>query len=427
MSELESATADGRAGDGVALEPVAEDPGPATGPEPEVPGATEDLIPREQRVTWGELFFDVVWVFAVTQLSDSLAHAHGPGGAAKALLLLVPLWWCWVGATVLGNTAGDAVDSTRGRMVLFALAGCGLVMSVGIPRAYESGDHGGAVLFALAYLALRAGLWAALRTRPEFAGTPWNPFTAALATAAPLFLLGAVLEGPARVTVWAAAAAADILAWVLLSSKLCRIRFETAHLPERFGLFLIIALGETVMAIGTQASSHPFTAPELASLAVGFVLILLLWWTYFHFGAPAARHSLETDPRQSRIVREIFTYCHALYVTSIIFVAVGLKKLMAHPLDAPEGTPALLLAPGIALFLLTFCYSRWQMFGGVGTIRFCGGVAAVVLACLAPLLPGIVVAALGAAILSTVNVSEAYVVGSGRTIPLLNLPSFRGR
>ncbi|NUU22087.1 MAG: low temperature requirement protein A [Streptomycetaceae bacterium] len=389
---------------------------------PEEAAAPDAGAAREQRVTWGELFFDVVWVFAVTQLADTLAHAHGWGGVAKSLLLLAPLWWCWVGATVLGNTAGDAVDSARERIVLFALAGCGLVMSVGIPRAYDGGDHGGAVLFTVAYCVLRGLLWAALRKRPAFAGHQWNPFTASLVIAGPLFVVGAVLDDQARVALWATAAAVEVGAWMLLSERLAQVRFETAHLPERFGLFLIIALGETVMAVGTQASARPFTAEVLASLGVGFVLIVLLWWTYFHFGASAARHGLETDPHQARIVREIFTYCHALYVTSIILVAVGLKKLMGHPLDAPDGAPALLLAPGVALYLLTFCYSRVQMFGAAGTIRFCGGVAAVLLACAAPLLPGIAVAALAAAVLGAVNGLEAWVVASGRTIPLLRMP-----
>ncbi|MCF2530379.1 low temperature requirement protein A [Yinghuangia soli] len=392
--------------------------------EVEIPAAAEsgESEAREQKVTWGELFFDVVWVFAVTQLATSLAYSHGPGGAAKTLLLIVPLWWCWVGATVLGNTAGEAVDTPKVRFTLFALAGCGLVMAVGIPRAFQSGGHGGALLFALAYVVLRSLLWASLRSRPAFRGNGWNPFTCALAVAGPLFLLGAVLEGPGRVAAWSAAAAVEIGGWVLLSGKLDKVRFETSHLPERFGLFLIIALGETVMAVGTQASDHPITASRLVVLGIGFVMIVALWWTYFHYGAPAARHSLETDPKQSRIVREIFTYCHASYVTAIICIAVGLKKAMAHPMDAPSGTPALLLAPGVALFLLTFCYSRWQMFGAAGALRFWFAVAAIVLACCAPLLPAVVVAGLVVVLLGVLNAVEAWNVETGRPIPLMRMP-----
>ncbi|WP_406284174.1 low temperature requirement protein A [Embleya sp. NBC_00896] len=393
----------------------------------EIPGTAEsresgESEGREQKVTWGELFFDVVWVFAVTQLATSLAYSHGVGGAAKALLLVVPLWWCWVGATVLGNTAGDAVDTAKVRFTLFALGGCGLVMAVGIPRAYETGDRGGATLFAVAYVVLRTLLWIALRSRPAFRGNTWNPFTCALAVAGPLLVLGAVLEGPGRVAAWSAAAVVEIGGWVVLSDKLDGVRFETSHLPERFGLFLIIALGETVMAVGTQSSEYPFTVPRLAMLVIGFVLILALWWTYFHYGAPAARHSLETDPKQSRIVREIFTYCHASYVTSIICVAVGLKKAIAHPMDAPSGTPALLLAPGVALFLLTFCYSRWQMFGAAGTLRFGFGMLAVVLAVCAPLMPAVVVAGLVALLLGALNGLEAWNVENGRPIPLMRMP-----
>lgn len=382
--------------------------------------------PREQKVTWAELFFDVVWVFAVTQLAGALAHAHGPGGVAKSLLLVVPLWWCWFGATVLGNTAGDAVDGMRSRAVLFTLAGCGLAMSAGIPRAYADG-HGAALLFAVAYCALRLVLWAEMRTRPALAGVRWNPFGVVVVLCGPLYLAGAAVDGPARVTAWACAAALEVGTWLVLSEKLARIRFETAHLPERFGLFLIIALGESIMAVGTQASEQPIVGSRLAAMGVGFVLIVLLWWTYFHFGASAARHGLETHPKQARIVREVFTYCHGAYVVSIVLVAVGLKKVMAHPLDAPEGAPALLLAPGVALFLLTFCYSRWRMFGAAGVIRFVGGLAGVGLACAAPVLPGLAIAGAAVAVLAAVNATEWWRVSGGHQIWLLRVPGFLRR
>ena len=114
---------------------------------------------------------------------------------------------------------------------------------------------------------------------------------------------------------------------------------------------------------------------------------MLLWWTYFHYGAPAVRHSLEHDPAQSRIVTDVFSYAHLGYVIAIVEVAVGLKKLLAHPLDVPHSLPELLLAPGVALYLWGFCYARWRMFGAATLQRFTAALTCCAVAAAAVVLP----------------------------------------
>ncbi len=374
--------------------------------------------PQEQRVAWAELFFDLVWVFAVTQIASTLAGAAGPGEAARSLLLFIPLWWGWVGTTLLANAAGATLDRAVGRLLLFGLAGCGLAISISVSGAY--GERG--LLFGVGYTVLRLALWGAmLRLR---AGSRWprlNPFAVSAFLGGPLFLLGAVLDGPWRVTAWTAAALIELASPRLLRGRLSHLRVETAHLPERFGLFLIIALGETVVAVGQAANDH-LDAPVLSALALSFALIVLLWWTYFHFGAPAARHSLQTSPVHARIVTEVFSYAHLAYVVAIILVAVGLKKLVAHPLDAPHTLSELLLPPGAALYLFGFCYARWRMFGASSLQRFAAALACCAIAATAPLLPAIATAALVAAVLLAVNAYEAWIVNTGRPIPLLRTP-----
>ena len=379
----------------------------------------DDPQDGEQRVLWAELLFDLVWVFAITQIATALANAHGAGDAARSLLLFVPLWWSWVGTTLLANLAGPARDRALGRIVLFAVAGLGLMISVAVPGAY--GDRG--LLFGVVYAVLRLVLWLAMRQVTRAGGSPpLGPYTTNAFVAAPLFLLGGVLDGPARVAAWAAAAVVELAGPRLFRGRVRNLRFEAAHLPERFGLFLIIALGETVVAIGGQASSNALDAPGLVALALAFTLTVLLWWTYFHFGASAVRYSLQTSSMQTRIVTEIFSYAHLGYVVAIILIAVGMKKLLAHPLDVPHSLPELLLAPGAAVYLFVFCYSRWRMFGAAGLQRFVAALIACALALAAPLLPAIATAALVTALLLALNIFEAWRVNTGRPILLLHLP-----
>ncbi|MBP1161522.1 low temperature requirement protein LtrA [Rhodococcus sp. PvR044] len=380
--------------------------------------------PPEQRVAWAELFFDLIWVFAVTQIATALAGAHDIGEAARLMLLFMPLWWGWVGATLLANRAGDLVDRALGRVALFSVAGCGLLMSVAVGGAF--GDR--ALVFAAGYVVLRLLLWAfSCRLPGGSARLRLEPFAVAAFVAAPLFLLGAFLDGPWRIAAWTAAALIELIAPRVLPAGMNHVRIETAHLPERFGLFLIIALGETVVAVGGQAAGIDLDGPTYAAFALAFLIIVLLWWTYFHYGAPAVRHSLEHSPEQARIVTDVFSYAHLIYVTAIIMIAVGLKKLLAYPLSVPHSFPELLLAPGVALYLFGFCYARWRMFGAATLQRSAAALACCAIAVAAPLLPAIATAALVLAVLLALNGYEAWIVTTHRPLPLLRLPRIARR
>ncbi|MGH3734617.1 MAG: low temperature requirement protein A [Micromonosporaceae bacterium] len=381
---------------------------------------TPTSAPEEQRVRWSELFIDLVWVFGVTQIAGALAHGHGLGDVALALLLLLPLWWGWVGTTVYANAAGARIEAASGRLVLFAVAGCVLTMAVALPTAYA----GGGLLFVGAYAVLRVVLWVAMRPLRFYGAPGLDPFGIALFFATPLFLAGGLLDGGWRVGLWAAAALIEIAGPRLLGRRLAGLHFETAHLPERFGLFMIIVLGETIVATGGQAASgeHAPGAAVLGPLALGFVLIVALWWTYFHFGASAVQHALRTTTMQARIVRDVFSYTHLVYVIALICVAVGLKKLLAHPLEHPHSVLELLLAPGAALYLLGFSYSRWRMFGAPTVFRTAAAGVCLGLALVAPLLPLVVTAALVTATLVALNGLEYFWVTTGRPLLLIPVP-----
>jgi low temperature requirement protein LtrA len=376
----------------------------------------------EQKVSWSELFIDLVWVFGATQLSLTLAQGHGFSDIGSTLLLLLPLWWGWVGVTVYGNAAGPRIDTAQVRLVLFGVAGSALTMAVAIPSAYANG----ALLFAGGYSALRLILWAAMRPL-RFYGSGWlDPFTVALFVSAPLFLAGAILDGPSQIVLWALAMLVEVTTPWLLSEKLKDLVFETAHLPERFGLFMLIMLGETIVAAGLSASRHGTpTLSVLGVLGLGFLLIVSLWWTYFHYGASAARHALRSTALQARIVREVFSYAHLMYVIGLVFIAVGLEEVLAHPFEKPHSILELLLAPGVGFYLLGFCYSRWRMFGAPTVFRAGAVLVCVAIAAAAPGLPQVATAALVTLALIALNGLEYFWVETGRPLLLVPMPGSR--
>ncbi|MGW4648929.1 low temperature requirement protein A [Kitasatospora sp. NPDC004289] len=374
---------------------------------------------QEQRVTWAELFFDLVWVFAITQISVLLAHSHSLVDAGAAILLFLPLWMGWVGAALLGNTSGENLDGVHGRVLVFGLAACGLGMAVAVPDAFGTSGP----LYGVCYVLLRLILWQRMRRWPSFGGLRIEPFSVSLLASGPLFLVGSFLDSEPRHVLWAIGAVIEVLGTAVLGKKLDQARFETSHLPERFGLFVIMALGETVIAAGSHVTgAHVMDALTLSTLGLAFVLIVLLWWAYFHYGAPAARHSLGSDPVQARIVRDVFSYAHLLYAVAIILMAVGLEELIAHPTQVPHELPQLMLAPGAGLYLLGFCYARWRMFGAAAVPRFSGAVALAVLSALAPLLPQLVTAVVVLLVLAAVNGAEAFIVETHRSLPLVRVP-----
>jgi low temperature requirement protein LtrA len=404
-----------------------EDLGPEL--EPEIPeDSAEDPAPpqgraspgngREQRVTWAELFFDLVWVFAITELAQALAHSSGALGMVRTLVLTIPFWWAWNSVALLGNASGERLDSPRGRLLLFLMGAIGLGMAVAVPDAYGRGG----LLFVVCLILLRLLLWLEMHRLHFYGSLRMEPFALGLLIAGPLFLTGALLDGPWRLGLWAAGALLEVAGPAMLGHRLDHIRLETAHLPERFGLIVIMALGETVVTLGSQAANSELDPTRLAALAVGFLLVIGLWWTYFHFGAPAVRHGLETSAVQARILRDVFHYAHFCYLLAVICVAVSLRALLQAPMESGHQLAACLVAPGTGLYLLGFCYSRWRMYGSAVLSRFATALACFAVIPLTPLLPAIWLVSLVAALVIALNGFEYWVVTTGRRVVFMRMP-----
>jgi low temperature requirement protein LtrA len=368
-------------------------------------GTRSDQL-ADKRVTWAELLFDVVFVFAVTQVSALLHDDHSWAGVGRALVVFVPIWWAWVGTTIHANT--HDVDTHIDRLGIFAAGLGSLFMALAVPAAY--GDRG--LLFGASYLVLRLIL-AALVFR-GWRNIPANSFSVGLLVTGPLLLLGGLLDGPARIALWTTAAAVDLLTPRVVRKRLAHVRFHPAHLPERFGLFLILALGESVVAIGGVASREPAGAARLLAVGAAFAFGCALWWTYFVRAAPAVHHAVATAAVQTDVVRPVLAYGHLLFVAAVIAAAVGLGETVAHPLEHLHLDSAGLLVGGTALYLATFGYTRWRMFRKVSATRLSAAAACLPVLALAVVAPAVVTLLVLLAVVVGLNVAEEIVVGRAR-------------
>jgi low temperature requirement protein LtrA len=333
---------------------------------------------RGQRVTSLELFFDLVLVFAFTQVTTFISHDPTWGGLLRGLLLLGVLWWAWAAYAWLTNTLDPEEGAVR--LAMLAAIAAMLVVSLAAPRAF--GRDG--VTFGVAYFVVRALhlLLYAIAGRGDR-----DLFRAVVrivpaATLAPALLLAAgFLDGPARLALWGAALAIDYLGVLLGHMRGWRVSPE--HFVERFGLIVIIALGESIVAIGVGAAGLPLGAGEIAAALLGITVAACLWWSYFDWVVyiSQARLAEATGVRRAAFARDAYSYLHLPMVGGIVLFAFGLKTTLADVDASLRSVPALGLCGGVALYLLAHVALRLRTGGGLGRGR---PVATVVLLGLIP-------------------------------------------
>jgi low temperature requirement protein LtrA len=310
---------------------------------------------EHSRVTSVELFFDLVFVFAVTQLSHGLLHHLTPFGALQAALLLVAVWWAWIDTAWVTNW----LDPERApvRLLLYALMLVGLVMSASIPKAFE--DRG--VSFAAAYVVMQVVrnlfmLWA-LRRHDHGNFRNFLRITVWHAADVPLWLAGCLVEDASRFVLWALALAIESIGPALGfripglgRSTTADWTVEGGHLAERCGLFVIIALGESILITGANFADLTWSAGTTAGFLAAFIGSVAMWVIYFNVGAERSSRFIATSSDPGRIARSGYTYIHVVIVAGIIVVAAGDELVLHHP----HGTDATLVAVilgGPALYL----------------------------------------------------------------------------
>ncbi|MGW4534456.1 low temperature requirement protein A [Nocardia sp. NPDC004340] len=380
---------------------------------------TEPLREAHERASWAELFFDLVLVFAVTQAAHVAVAGESWGAVGQTVLLLAIMWWSWVGTTL---SVHGVEDSNRQRIFLFACGLCMFVIAIAAPHAFLG--RALPLILAVAHLVLRLLLWAEMRRKRAFSqagvfGSWVNPFTVTLVAAVLLVIAALVPQGGARNALWVVAVLLAFGGPALLARRMESVQFGATHLPERFATFVIIALGETVASVGSEAAEAHLGVMSWIAVVLIFVLGCGLWWLYFAYGFSAVEHSLRTNQVRGTVVRDVLSYGHILLVIGLVGVAVGARSMVEHPTGTAHGVNAFLLPIGATLYVSTFLFTRWRMFGAATLGRF---IAALVLAALtlaSTLLPEIVTLAAVTAVLVGLNAWEHWVVSTGRPLLLM--------
>jgi low temperature requirement protein LtrA len=333
----------------------------------------------EQRVTPLELFFDLVFVFAMTRVTSLMAHDLSWTSIAQGLLVLAALWWGWAAFAWLTNHV--AGEEFQARLVVFVAMAAMVLVALAVPDAF--GDH--ALLFALAYLVMRMahlGLyWVASREEGEVHVAVARLFPTAVA--GPLLLVAAAFaDGTLQAALWLLALAIDYGG--PLVRGVAGYRVHAHHFAERFSLIVIIALGESIVAIGVGAGDEPLDT----AIAVAAVLAVIgsagLWWAYFDVVAPVAQRRLAELQGVARntLARDSFAYLHLPMIAGIELFALGVEQVVGHVDEPLELEASAALFGGIALYLLAHVAFRLRNVGSLNRQRL---VAALVLAACIPL------------------------------------------
>jgi low temperature requirement protein LtrA len=332
-------------------------------------------------------------------------------GAGEAALILLVVWWAWNYTTWVTNELDP--DSPVVRLLLMGIMLATLLMAVAIPDAF--GSRG--LLFACSYVAIQVGRHAFLTFVSARTGTIERERAADIlvwfAAAAVFWIWGAFVEGDARTALWLVALAIDYFAPIVLYRVPGRPKLapetwdvETAHFAERFQLFVIIALGESIVLIGATTSDLDLDAARLTALGLAFAGTAALWWLYFDYVAPIAQRRLELAEDRTLLARDGYTYLHVLMIAGIIAWAVGDELVIAHPTDELPAAEIVVLVSGPALYLLGHVLFRLRMAGTLSWKRLAGALACVAVAGLGPVAPGLVLSGLLVAVVVGVIVAE---------------------
>jgi low temperature requirement protein LtrA len=349
-------------------------------------------------VTPLELFFDLVFVFALTQVTTLLADDLTWLGLLRGFAVLAVVWWAWGGYAWLTSTI-SIDDDVASRLVLLVSMAAMLVVGLATPAAF--GEY--ALLFGVAYFIVRLlhVLIYAVTTRsdPEVFGAVGRLAPGLLAGATLILVAGFVPAGPVRGVLWALAILIDFGAPLFAGTQGWKV--DAGHFAERHGLIIIIALGESLIALGLSAAGEELTGGVIAAATLGVVVIAAMWWLYFDIVAVFAEQRLASlsGQAQARMARESYTYLHLPMVIGIVLVALGLKKTLLD-IDSPLTIiVSVSLFGGLALYLLAHIAFRLRNTGTLNVQRL---VAAVVLLLLIPAgvsLPALLSLSLVAAIL----------------------------
>jgi low temperature requirement protein LtrA len=364
---------------------------------------SEQYVEREQRVTPLELFFDLVFVFGFTQVTTVLSDDPTWGGLGHGLLILAALWWAWAAFAWLTNTVDPGEDAVWGAM-LVAMAAI-FVAALAVPEAFDR--HG--VVFGVAFLIVTV----MHLTLYALAGRDDRDLLAAILRIAPAALAGAALilaagfiDGELRPMLWLAALVVGLFGPLL--GGLGGWRVQPAHFVERHGLIVIIAIGESLIAIGLGARGTGIGLGVIVAAVLGLLVAMSFWLAYFDFFPIRAQQLLADRSGAQRIAlaRDTYTYLHLPMVAGIVLFAFALKTTLAHVSVELDTIPAVGLCGGPALYLFAYVALRVRVSRTLGGGRLVAAVACALLFPIAVVVPALIALALVAAVWVALHVYE---------------------
>ena len=382
------------------------------------------VVPNQHsRVTYAELFFDLVFVFAVTQISHTLLGRFSPLGVVQTTMLFLAVWWVWVYTSWITNWLNP--ELTPVRILLFLLMLGGLVLSTSIPKAFESRG----MWFALAYAAMQVGktvfLW--VSTPPSRSAARMNAvrITAWLSTSAIFWIAGGFATGDARLVLWAIALAIEYISpavrfWIPKygASSVADWVVEGGHMAERCAGFIIIALGESIVVTGATFADLAWTRETVSAFGSAFVGAIAMWWIYFHRGAEAGSEQISRSSEPGRLARLAYTYLHMPIVAGIILSAVADELVLTHPAEHSDLKTVLSAIGGPMLFLVGTILFKHTFRGFLQLSHGVGIVALAILAWFASSLSPLMLSLLTSAIMIVVAVWESISLRSSGAEPL---------
>jgi low temperature requirement protein LtrA len=334
-------------------------------------GGQED----EQRVTPLELFFDLVFVFALTQITQLIADEPDGHGLAKGMVLLALVWWAWSAYAWLTDSLDTNED--RVRLTMFAAMIAMFLAALTIPAAFD--DR--ALVFACAYVVVRVAhvLLFAFGTREVTVRRAALALAPTVGVASALVLAASLFDGAAQGAIFVVAIAIDYFGG---GRGVENFHLHPAYFAERYGLVIILVLGESIVATGIGAQGTDLGAAELVAAGVALVLSAALWWAYFDVVALVAERRLsaaEPGREQNTMARDSYSYLHLLLMAGVVLVALGSKKVLAHTDEPLKELPAIALCGGVALYLGGLVLFRLRNIGSLNGQRLLVAAVAVAL------------------------------------------------
>jgi low temperature requirement protein LtrA len=371
-------------------------------------------IRREgERVTPLELFFDLVFVLAITQCTGLMSHDQTWSGLVQGLLILAVLWWAWVGYAWLTSVIDPEALAIRG--VIFVAMAALLIVSICVQEAFDNL----ALTFALGIGVFRAAhialfLLAGAEAEDEDLRRSVIGLGVSTAIAVGILLLASFFDGLAQGALWALAIFLDMGGPYFFGSEGWKL--VPGHFAERHGLIVIIALGESIVAIGVGASGHLNLGIGTAAV-LGVFLAAALWWTYFDVVAlVSARRLGEAEPgrEQNTLARDSYSYIHLLLVAGIVLMALGMKVTIGHHSDHLEAVPAFALLGGLAVYLIGLVCFRYRHVKTINRHRLGLAIVLLLLVPVATGVPALISLAAGVVLIWAMIAFEHRGYGPGR-------------